>query len=162
VLRGDELAPTPASPICRRGSETAGSGLNPDCESASIDEARLSTWTTKWLNPVPMSTDPSAGRVNKLKGAYVLSRELEHGQTGAAADVDAADFLVSERGVEDEGGRSVTRYAVCSVFIRLTLTSGRRGSEIRNLSSRALFCADPRGCQLRSPKARLSAARQPN
>ncbi len=40
---------------------------------------------------------------NKLEGAYVLSGKLEHGQAGAAADVDAAESFVSERGVEGEG-----------------------------------------------------------
>ena len=40
--------------------------------------------------------------MDQFKGDDVLSGELEHGQTRPGADVNAADFLVSERGIEVE------------------------------------------------------------
>jgi hypothetical protein len=40
--------------------------------------------------------------VDQFKGDDVLSGELEHDQTRAAADVNAADLVVSERGIEVE------------------------------------------------------------
>jgi hypothetical protein len=42
------------------------------------------------------------GLVDQFQGDHVFSGELEHGQTCPATDVDAGDFLISERGIEVE------------------------------------------------------------
>jgi len=54
-----------------------------------------------------MFTGWLAGGVDQLKGDHLLAGELEHGQAGAIADVNATGLAVPERDAEVEGGGQV-------------------------------------------------------